>query len=470
MSETKPRILVVDDDTTFLLMLKAFLEKKGFDPHTESTAEKGMQALHEKSFDLILSDYRMPGMDGMEMLRAIKDEGIQTPLILITSYGDIKLAVNAMKLGATDYLTKPVNPEELLALVKSVLDNTQETSQNTATTKQPAQARKTSQNKPATTQNADFVTGISPQTKIVNQHIELVGPTNMSVLIQGESGTGKEYVAQQIHARSKRSSRPFVAIDCGSLSNELAASELFGHIKGSFTGAMADRVGQFEMANGGTLFLDEIGNLSYEIQVKLLRALQERLIRKVGGREDIPVDVRLIAATNENLIDGISSGDFREDLYHRLNEFKIEVAPLRDRTEEVEQFAVHFLQQANKELEKNVEEFSAETLDLLKSYHWPGNLRELKNIVKRSVLLTAGSIVEKSGLPSEILSGYAKRKDDLKSIQNSTDLKEIESAVERQKIMEALEKAKFNKTKAAKLLNIDRKTLYNKIKAYGLEV
>lgn len=469
MSDITPRVLVVDDDTTFLLMLKSFLEKKGFEPHTESTAEKGIAALEKKQFDLILSDYRMPGMDGIEMLKHINAKHIATPVILITSYGDIKLAVNAMKLGASDYLTKPVNPEELLALVNSVIKNPRKNRiAPSLETDQSSSLQKLNTEK--NTAKADFIKGISPQTKSVNKYIDLVGPTNMSVLIQGESGTGKEYVARQIHQLSKRSDRPFVAIDCGSLSKDLAASELFGHTKGSFTGATGDRAGQFEVANGGTLFLDEIGNLSYEIQVKLLRAIQEKVVRRVGGRDDIIVDVRLLAATNENLQHTISLGDFREDLYHRINEFKIEISALRERKEEIEQFARHFLKQSNIELEKNVEGFSDESMALLKAYRWPGNLRELRNVVKRSVLLTPGNLVEKEALPSEVSFAYHQREEDVQSIKDSTDLKQIESALERQKIMEALQKARFNKTKAAKLLNIDRKTLYNKIKAYGLEV
>ncbi len=460
-----PKILVVDDDTTFLLMLKSFLEKKGYIAVTESNAEKGLQALGQSSFDLILSDYRMPGMDGIEMLSTINKLRIRTPLILITSYGDIKLAVKAMKLGASDYLTKPVNPEELIALVRSVLDSPK---------KEEAHQVKSIPNpiKPPRSEAAkgDFIKGESPQTRKVNEYVELVGPTNMSVLIQGESGTGKEYVARQIHNYSKRSDKPFVAIDCGALSKDLATSELFGHLKGSFTGANEDRMGQFEVANGGTLFLDEIGNLSYEVQVKLLRAIQEKVIRRIGDREDIPIDVRLLTATNENLLNAITQSNFREDLYHRINEFKIEISPLREREEEISQFAHHFLAQANEELEKDVMGFSTETLDLLERYEWPGNLRELKNVVKRSVLLTKGGSVEKTALPSEISSTYKERAEDIKSIKESTDLKQLESALERQKIMEALEKARFNKTKAAKLLNIDRKTLYNKIRAYGLEV
>ncbi len=464
------KILVVDDDTTFLLMLKSFLEKKGFEVQTESTAEKGISVLQKQNFDLILSDYRMPGMDGIEMLSHIHAEGIFTPLILLTSYGDIKLAVKAMKLGASDYLTKPVNPEELLELVKSVLKNP--TRENASSSSPAISNSKEAPGQPATRKSAgknDFVAGKSAATRKVNEYVELVGPTGMSVLIQGESGTGKEYVARQIHEHSKRKGKPFVAIDCGALSKELAASELFGHVKGSFTGASNDKPGQFEYADGGTLFLDEIGNLGYEIQVQLLRALQEKVVRRIGGREDIPVDVRLVAATNESLLDAIEERDFREDLYHRLNEFKIEISPLRVRTEEIPQFAHHFLNQANAELEKEVQGFEERTMELLSAYPWPGNLRELKNVVKRSVLLSRGELVSSEALPGEVIN-YQHGEKNFKSLKDSKDLKQLEGALERQKIMEALEQVRYNKTKAAKLLNIDRKTLYNKIKVYDLNV
>ena len=464
MAQTK-KILVVDDDTTFLMMLQGFLNKKGYETSVESSAEKGLEKIHKTSFDLIISDYRMPGMDGIELLAELRKNEINTPLILLTSYGDIKLAVRTMKLGASDYLTKPVNPEELLRIVNHTLNQSDKNLTTVNTTAERKPANKTS-NQSA---GREYVPGVSAQTRQLNEHIKLVGPTNMSVLIQGESGTGKEYVAQQIHLYSKRNQEPFVAIDCGSLSRELAASELFGHIKGSFTGAATDKTGQFELANGGTLFLDEIGNLSYEIQVQLLRAIQEKVIRKVGGQKDIPVNVRLIAATNENLQEAIQDGEFREDLYHRLNEFKLELSPLRARREEVEQFALHFLKLANEELEKDVSGFDTEAFDLLKNYSWPGNLRELKNVVKRSVLLTSGDKIQKSALPSEVLH-QTDEAEDMRQLKNTTDLKKLESVMERQKIMQALEQVRYNKTKAAHILNIDRKTLYNKIKQYGLEL
>ena len=455
------KILVVDDDTTFLLMLQSFLAKKGYDIEIISNPQKAIALLDQTKFDLILSDYRMPEMDGMEFLQSIRMKGIETPLILITSYGDIKLAVKAIKHGASDYLTKPVNPDELLALVQNALNAPPSDGPGmqlieTRSTETPASFAE------------EMYHGNSAATKRINEHISLVAPTEMTVLIEGESGTGKEFIARRIHEASNRSSEKFVAIDCGSLTNELAASELFGHIKGSFTGAARDREGQFEVANGGTLFLDEIGNLSYDIQMKLLRAIQERLIRRVGGSNDIPVNVRIVAATNENLNLAIKNGDFRKDLYHRLNEFKIEVSPLNAREEEIIPFGLHFLKQANDEFGKQIKGFDEECEQLLRQYNWPGNLRELRNVVRRAALLCSGKLVSKSNLPGEVFTydpNFAPSEG-----KSGTDLKALESSLERQKIVEALEKVQYNKTKAARLLNIDRKTLYNKIKSYGLNI
>jgi two-component system response regulator HydG len=282
----------------------------------------------------------------------------------------------------------------------------------------------------------------------------------MSVLIIGDSGTGKEYIAQSIHLLSKRATKPFIAVDCGAIPKELASSEFFGHIKGSFTGAVNDKTGHFEAANGGTLFLDEVGNLSYEVQVQLLRALQERKIKPVGSNQEVQVDIRVIAATNEDLNEAVKRGDFREDLYHRLNEFSIKAPRLSERKQDIMIFANHFLAQANDDLEKDVEGFDQDVTDLFKNYDWPGNLREMKNIIKRSVLLTKSNTIHLEVLPHEMqeasraensLSGYAK-------------------ADEEQVIRQALEKANFNKSKAAILLNIDRKTLYNKLKLYNIEL
>ena len=289
----------------------------------------------------------------------------------------------------------------------------------------------------------------------------------MSVIVHGETGTGKEFVAQSIHRFSKRNKNPFIAIDCGALPKELAGSELFWHMKGSFTGAVNDKPGSFEVANGGTIFLDEIGNLSYENQIKLLRVIQERKIKRIGATKDTAIDVRIIAATNEDLSKAVKEGKFREDLFHRLNEFKIQLSPLRERRDDIMVFADHFLKKANASLQKNVQSFSTDVTEYLKNYYWHGNLRELTNVVKRSVLLTTGDEILKDSLPVEIL--QVTMDDSLVGVDESKGvLKSIAGSAERQAIIEALEKVAYNKSKAADLLNIDRKTLYNKLKLYNI--
>lgn len=466
------KILVVDDDSTFCLMLKSYLTKYGFSVTSTSNVDTALDTMKKTPVDLILSDYRMPGKDGMEMLEMLKAQGIHVPLILMTSYGDIRLAVRAMKLGAYDYITKPVNPTELLELVKAAIEGKGSSRQRDyllpdITDTAPTKASK----RKADTGSNGFVHGTGANWKKINEHLEIVAPTDFSVIIEGESGTGKEFVARRLHDLSSRAKEQFVAIDCGALSNEIAASEFFGHVKGSFTGAVTDKKGQFEVANGGTIFLDEIGNLNYEIQVMLLRALQERKIRRVGGNSDIPVNVRIIVATNEDLLKNVRGGTFREDLYHRLNEFKISVAPLRERREDIPLFAGHFLEMVNNELNKNVTGFDDDVLEKFYTYPWTGNLRELKNVVRRSVLLAKGSRVNINCLPQEIisvpLSGSVSAETTIN--QDTVDLKVLSEQIEKAKIVEALEKARYNKSKAAKLLNIDRKTLYNKIKMYELE-
>lgn len=460
-------ILVVDDDSTFCLMLQSYLSKYGFSVTTTGNADAALDHVKKNTVHLILSDYRMPGKDGMEMLEEVKKIDPSIPLILMTSYGDIRLAVRAMKLGAYDYITKPVNPTELLELVKASLADPGESPRHAA----PAATAKNENGSPVSRKQpvdeSGFVHGVSSNWKAISEHIDIVGPTSLSVIIEGESGTGKEFVARRLHELSPRANQQFVAIDCGALSNEIAASEFFGHVKGSFTGAVNDKKGQFEVADGGTIFLDEIGNLSYEIQVMLLRAIQERKIRRVGGNKDIPVDLRIIVATNEDLLKNVKGGTFREDLYHRLNEFKISVNPLRERREDIGVFASRFLDMANAELNKAVTGFDEDVLQKFYEYPWSGNLRELKNVIKRSVLLAKGNQVNINCLPQEIL-GAPREVADTRN-PDTVDLKVISEQIEKVKIIEALEKAKYNKSKAAKLLNIDRKTLYNKIKVYQLD-
>jgi two-component system, NtrC family, response regulator HydG len=441
-------ILIVDDDATFCIMLRTFLEKKGYFVKEAFSFAEGLKAAKTNTFNIILTDIRLPDNDGLELLKEIKAKQPQVPVILMTGYGDIRTAVKAIKLGAFEYVTKPVNPDEILFIIQSALrDNREE--------KIPAKG------------SFEYVTGISEAAAKLNEYISLVAPTSMSVLIMGDSGTGKEYVARKVHKESDRASKPFVAIDCGALPKDLAASEFFGHIKGSFTGAINDKTGQFVEANGGTLFLDEIGNLSYDVQIQLLRAIQERKVKRVGGNREIMVDVRIITATNEDLSQAVQRGNFREDLYHRLNEFTLIVPRLAERHADLMLFANHFLHLANKELNRNVQKLDERVITIFKSYPWPGNIREIRNVIRRSVLLTKGDAVTSDTLPQEMIS--SSNNNLMAHVLNGDDLKETIDKIEYEKIRTVLEKVKYNKTKAAQLLNIDRKTLYNKLKQYNIE-
>ncbi len=453
------KVLIVDDDINFCVILQSYLGRKGYDTECAFNGAEAIKLLEKGDFDVMLTDYRLPDGNGLELLKNVKCRPSHAVVIVMTAYADIRMAVKAIKMGAYEYVTKPVNPEEILMYIKRGLEK-----------QDLAKGNGSSATKKASIQSSNpfhYVYAQSKQSKDIHNHIDLVSPTEMSVIIQGESGTGKEFIARQIHDKSKRGAFPFVAIDCGSLSKELAGSEFFGHIKGSYTGAIGDKIGQFEAANKGTLFLDEIGNLSYEVQVKLLRAIQERKIRKVGSNKDVLVDVRLITATNEDLREAVKKGNFREDLYHRLNEFSIHVPPLRERKQDIETFTQFFLLKANQELEKNISLIPQEVMNSFLNYPWPGNIREIKNVVRRAVLLSKGNALQLEAMPNEIaLAGnispeYAQDSDDLKSQTEKTE-KEI--------IILMLEKAKFNKSKAAKLLKIDRKTLYNKIKLYGIRL
>lgn len=444
------KILVIDDDTAFCVMLKTFLQKKGFDVTNAFKGQEAEELITKQNFDVVLTDIRLPDSDGLKILKLVKEVSLDTQVILMTGYTDIKTAVDSIKNGAFDYVGKPINPDEILHTIGLALNKKSSKERVTA---------KVKEKKPSPSP-LSFVKGISSDSQRLHEHIELVAPTNMSVLIIGDSGTGKEYIAQSIHMLSKRAEKPFIAVDCGAIPKDLASSEFFGHIKGSFTGAVNDKTGHFEAANGGTLFLDEVGNLSYEVQVQLLRALQERKIKPVGSNNEIQVDIRVIAATNEDLNEAVKRGDFREDLYHRLNEFSIKAPRLAERKQDIMMFANHFLAQANADLEKDVEGFDAEVTDFFKSYSWPGNLREMKNIIKRSVLLAKSNLISLEVLPHEM--------QDVSRVENS--LSGYSKADEEQAIRQALEKANFNKSKAAILLNIDRKTLYNKLKLYNIEL
>ncbi|WP_426670177.1 sigma-54-dependent transcriptional regulator [Mucilaginibacter sp. McL0603] len=440
------KILLVEDDLTFSQMLQNFLQKNGHEITAASNVKTGLKFLEQSTFDLLLLDYRLPDGTGLDVLTYNREKGTLVPAIMMTSFNDVRTAVKAVRLGAFDYITKPVNPDELLMIMGTALNNK---------TPDPV----------AQTGTPEFIKGSSPNSDKLHEHIGLIAPTDMSVLIQGESGTGKEYVARMIHSQSKRSLKSFVAIDCGALSKELAASELFGHVKGAFTGAIADKKGVFEYAEGGTLFLDEVGNLSYDVQVKLLRALQEKVIQPVGSNKQIPVNVRIITATNDDLINGVSNDGFRQDLYHRINEFKIQLSPLRQRDSDIDIFIKHFVQLANTELGRKVIRISSEANDILHRYDWPGNLRELKNVIKRMVLLTHCDVAEADTLPDEMLFSI---NNGLTTIKE-TDLKAQNEVNEKKLIQKTLQDVNYNKSKAAKLLNIDRKTLYSKMERYGLD-
>lgn len=439
------KILLVEDDLTFSQMLRGFLHKHGHQVQSTQNTREASKLVERETFDLLLLDYRLPDGTGLDLLKKMRENGQPTPAIIMTSFNDVRTAVNSIRSGALDYIIKPVNPDELLMIMDVALSG-----------KKPVYS-------PG--ENVAFIKSDSKYADKLHEYIGLVAPTNMSVLIQGESGTGKEYVARVIHSQSKRAAKPFVAIDCGTLSNDLAVSELFGHVKGAFTGAAGDKKGLFEIAEGGTLFLDEVGNLSYDVQVKLLRALQERVVQPIGGGRTIPIDVRFVTATNDDLLNSVSAGNFRQDLYHRINEFKIQLAPVRDRRDELDLFIRHFIRQANQELGKDLKDISPEVKTAFYNYDWPGNLRELKNVIKRMVLLSNDEIAGIETLPDEMLFSISHNL----AHAATTDLKAQNEINEKNLILTTLQKVKYNKSKAAKLLNIDRKTLYSKIERYGLD-
>ena len=450
-------ILIVEDDVAFATMLKSFFEKKDFKVEAAFSAEEAFKKLSLQPFNVILTDVRLPDKDGLEILLEVKAKYKDVQVIMMTNYAEINMAVKAMKNGAFDYVSKPFQPESILQTIENALSQKSvESEKGTSAKSKPRENGKTVANK----LSYEFVKGVSDAALKLNDYIELVAPTNMSVLIMGESGTGKEQIAKSIHDKSKRKGAPFVPVDCGAIPKEIASSEFFGHLKGSFTGAIQDKTGHFEAANGGTLFLDEIGNLDYGLQMQLLRALQERKIKPVGGNTEIKVDIRVVTATNEDLAQAVREGKFREDLYHRLNEFSIQVPSLHDRSEDLMLFADHFLDEANADLEKEVIGFSDEVIEAFENYGWPGNLRELKNTIKRAVLLTQDPIIPLKVLPHEIAS--ANKMDDSYSFFKNKNEEGL--------LLDALEKAHGNKSKAARLLSIDRKTLYNKLKQYNIKL
>lgn len=452
----KQQVLVVEDDIAFLIMLSTFLERNSYSVTGVSTIKEAKEKLSTEQFPILITDLKLPDDTGLALLEYVKRTVPNTRVIMMTGYAEVTSAVEAIKKGALDYISKPFRPEELLMIIEqangdiipseiapSHLEGTEEKSK----VKTPFQ-------------KVGFVSGISEASKKFRQYMKLVGPTDMGVLIHGESGTGKEIAAQAIHQYSNRSTNNFVPVDCGAIPKEIAASEFFGHIKGSFTGAIENKKGHFEAAHNGTLFLDEVGNLSYENQVQLLRALQERKIKPVGSSTEIEVDVRIISATNEDLVKAVAQGTFREDLYHRLNEFSIRIPSLAERKEDLFLYTEYFLDAANTALHKNILGLSPQVEAAFKNYNWPGNLRELKNVIKRAVLLSPDPYIPIDVIPREVLS-FSETKIPLDFSKETN---------EKQLILGALESANYNKSRAAKLLNITRKTLYNKIEQYDLKL
>jgi two-component system response regulator HydG len=445
-------ILIIDDDAYICKLLVKYLNQHGF--HAESTlsAKSGLEKAKTKKYDLILCDYRLPESDGLKMLKKFKSFDPTIPVIIMTAYGDVKVAVKSIKSGAYDYVTKPVQPEEILDLIREV-------------------TRKKQREESSLSFKEEFIPGSSKEIRKVLDHVRIVAPVEMTVLIQGETGSGKEFIARLIHFNSKRSKGPFIAVDCGALPKGLANSELFGHLKGSFTGASFDKKGVFEQANGGTLFLDEISNLGPDNQMKLLRALQERSITRVGGEKRINVDVRIIVASNEDLVQEVKKKQLREDLYHRINEFQINIPPLRERGNDVLEFADKLLTRASRRFNKEVKGYDESVRDLLLGYSWYGNIRELKNVINRAVLLCRSGTISINDIPDEIRNYQTLPPREDQGIKTaSLDLKDAAQEAEREAILNALAKAGYNKSKAARLLNIDRKTLYNKLKELDISL
>ena len=469
------RILIIDDDLDMCSLLSRFLQRNGFETEAVHTGNKGIAKVTEQKFDIVLCDFRLGDKDGKDVLQEIKAIHPQTIVIIITGYSDIKTAVDVIKLGAFDYITKPLIPDEVLNVIGKALKATTGGESNSSETNSTSVGSSLKKRSNPASPDSEFLVGQAPVTRDLYKQIELVAPTNYSIILYGESGTGKEVVAKTIHQYSNRRDKPFIAMDCGTLSKELAGSELFGHVKGAFTGALNDKEGHFEMANGGTLFLDEVTNLSYEIQAALLRVVQERKFRRVGGSKEMSLDIRVIVASNENLQDAYRKGKFREDLYHRFNEFSIIIPPLRNRKDDIPLFADFFLQKAIGELSKDIEGFEPEVVKLFMDYSWPGNLREFRNVIRRAALLTTSKLISAKSLPWEITNASLMVATPEVShhpapivMNRESDLRNAASLAEYETIMNVLKQVNFNKTKAAEILKIDRKTLYNKLKGHDL--
>lgn len=466
------RILIIDDDVDTCNLLAGYLKSKGYETEVAFCGNKGLQKFRAGGFDLVICDYRLGDKEGSDVLKEVKQTDPKTRVIIITGYSDIKTAVRVIKEGAFDYISKPLIPEEVL----SVIHNAAELHNDHMGFTDHLQKHKSApfRVKKRSPHGDDFLRGNASAIKNVYREVDLVAPTGYSVILYGESGTGKEVIAKTIHQQSPRAAQPFIALDCGTLSRELAGSELFGHVKGAFTGAHDDKAGHFEIANGGTLFLDEVANLPYDVQASLLRVIQERKFKRIGGTKEVNLDIRIIVASNENLEEAYHRGKFREDLFHRLNEFSIVLPPLRKRKGDILLFARYFLDRVNEELGKDITEIEASAEESLVNYSWPGNIRELKNVIRRATLLAEDGRITSSNLPwqsdatlEEVYTpSPAVRPPAYRKPEEETNLKGAATHAEYETVMNVLKQVNYNKSQAAILLKIDRKTLYNKLKKF----
>ncbi len=386
-----PRILVIDDEQPMREMLQRLLEDSQYEVSSARNGEEGLALFDQEPFHLVITDLSMPGMDGIEVLRTLKERGPHVPVILVTAFATIDTAVEAIKAGAYDYITKPFEPDTIEITIKNALAHKQLVDENRQLKQRLDDVEKKS-----------HIIGVSPKMEEVFHLVEKVAPTDATVLIEGESGTGKELIARRLHQQSTRADEAFISINCGALPETLLESELFGYEKGAFTGATTAKEGIFKAAHGGTLFLDEIGEMPLALQVKLLRVLQDKHVLTIGGRKSFPVNVRILSATNKNLKEEVAAGRFREDLYYRINVFTIHLPPLRDRVEDIPHLLNHFIKKYNKEFDKSVATISPELMRFFKDYHWPGNIRELENYVERAILMTEGTHMQLSALPDDI--------------------------------------------------------------------
>ncbi len=457
MAKKLKTILVVDDDRDTCWLLSQVLGSYGYCIKTVSDGRSALAELSNASPELVLLDLNLPEIDGMGVLEEIRKRNKDVIVIILSGYGDTKRVVNAMKLGAFDYITKPFNNKELAALIKNAMESCRRGDMEGAL-------------KNAALSSPESVRGISPQIRHVLELIEVVAPTNMTVVLQGESGTGKELMARLIHSKSARKNGPFVALDCGTLQETLVESELFGYEKGAFTGAAGRKEGHFELANHGTLFLDEVTNIRESVQLKLLRVLQERSVRHLGGKKDIPVDVRIITAANTTMAELVKLGTFRGDLYYRLNEFLVDLPPLRCRSGDIPVLAAHFIEEANTELGKKVRGLTEKAAMAFSNYAWRGNVREFRNVIRRAVLMAESEYIDIADVPGELLVAGDETGSDITcgDVSLRGVLKASTKDLEREIIEKALTLAKNNKSKAAKILQIDRTTLYSKIKSLGI--